>query len=194
MEKSGPALDLESKDDLGYTPLLLACAYWAKDSGYRATIRGAIYLLLDKGADIHARTNNGSTCLHVCFQNFKKTAKFWDTFKTRTVLVSLFQHGADIDARDNHGHTIEDRLYCVEDEVEEDGYYRWVGNMSYRIGFQRDLWDAVLAACGRPIPARRNDLLEWRHTNRRDFEEIWRDQEHLCPYWEDRFSLDKREQ
>ncbi|KAK4227275.1 ankyrin repeat-containing domain protein [Podospora fimiseda] len=54
------ALELDGRDNNGYTPLLTACA-----SGKIAVVK----TLVEHGADFHARTNKGFSALHLAVQS-----------------------------------------------------------------------------------------------------------------------------
>jgi len=79
---------VESLDGIGQTML-----HWIAEEGHEATAR----LLLDRGADIKARTGDGETPLHCA------------TKRVRMVLL-LLDYGADIEAKNRYGRT---PLHCA---------------------------------------------------------------------------------
>lgn len=181
LDKSGLALDLEVKDGSGYTPLLAACREYAKNVNSAAA--ESISLLLQKGADLHARTNTGSTCLHVYFDNIRTTIH--GRIPRRKVLVTLIQDGHDINAVDGNGYTIEDTLYRCEAKCQGRPIYNGISRDAL-LAYKRDLWDAVLVQCGRSVVERGLYCRKEQWSNgysRQDFEAIWSGLEHLCPYY-----------
>src|SRR4051812_9822320 len=85
-------------------------------------------LLLDRGADIHARNHEGLTCLH------KAVVEARTCRNEMEAIVLLVQYGANVFTTDNLGCSIFDNAYgCGHDK------YRPLG------GYRGDLWDAVLA-------------------------------------------------
>ncbi|KAI0530050.1 hypothetical protein GGR58DRAFT_268391 [Xylaria digitata] len=96
------------------------------------------------------------------------------------MLVYAIQHRADVYCANKYGVTASKLAYAEEScyDIERD-------TGSYRV----DLWDAVLHACGYNISEFRTACpRRARYTElytRKDFELLWKDREHLCPYWED---------
>ena len=128
-------------------------------------------LLLDRGANIHARNHGGLTCLH------KAVVRARTCKNEMEAIVLLVQCGANIFTTDNLGRSIFDDAYDCDHEE-----YRPLG------GYRGDLWDAVLAQCGYESYIRRPEQRLCHYTvrySREDFERLWKGREHLCPYFSD---------
>ncbi|CAO2648891.1 Nn.00g098400.m01.CDS01 [Neocucurbitaria sp. VM-36] len=161
-----PFIDIESKNGLGETILLQVLSSNGVDGN-------TIELLLDKGADIHARDNQGLNCLHKVFQIYR----YSHYKKDMEVLVVLIQRGADILAKDWFGRSIFDYAYeCDHEGCRPTGSYRG------------DLWDAALARCGYEkyirSPQTRLCHVTTKYT-KEHFEGLWEGIEHECPYLSD---------
>ena len=132
--------------------------------------------LLSKGCSIYDINDWGSTCLHVFFRSIvpPPSAQSW-----RDTLIYLIQRGADVYARDFSGNSISDIAYsvrCLSMELKTGSY-------------PGDLWDAVLVLSGLDIhDLRKRDPRRKKYGenySRQDFELLWKDHEHECPYWDD---------
>lgn len=88
--------DLNARDSLGYTPLLLVAGGlrddYISDTGKAAAAR----MLIDAGADIHARDNSGGTALHYLF---------FETYSRNvlTIVAMILWRGGRPDAVDDYG-------------------------------------------------------------------------------------------
>ena len=83
---------LEVQDKWGYTPLLLLPQ--ASDSQDKMKL---LQCFIDKGANMHATTNENETILHLILQKEHKP--------NFLVIALLLEAGADIDAIDSEGRT-----------------------------------------------------------------------------------------
>ncbi|KAK4209553.1 hypothetical protein QBC37DRAFT_430201 [Rhypophila decipiens] len=163
-------LTIESIVDarLHHTPLLAFCF----SGGW--TVEG-LSILLNRGANVHARNKFGETCLALCVSRL-----IVDTYsaaeklaETRAVLRSLIRRGADVFALDDS-----------ELSVSEEAYY----NNDEGTSAPGDLWDVVLADCGFDVAWFRMKYGIRRYGygyTRQMFEDLWKGQEHLCPYYYD---------
>ena len=79
-------MDVDARDHDHSTPLHLAAQY--------SSVKAA-QLLLEHGADIHARNKNGWTPLHESLVDVKDKAYGLS-------MELLLEHGADVDARDSN--------------------------------------------------------------------------------------------
>ena len=78
-------VDVEAKDEVGWTPLHLA----SRDNSIAIA-----KLLIERGADVDAKTNVGLTPLHLAsMRNYVEIAEL------------LIKAGADVEAKDNRGQT-----------------------------------------------------------------------------------------
>lgn len=87
-----------------------------------------IAMLLEKGADVHARDRDGNTCLHLYFKRLEQDMPSYN----RDCLLSLIRSGADISAKNNLGWTVAETVGC--------------GHLSR--GYATDLWNTTLSHCG----------------------------------------------
>jgi len=169
-----------SKDYTGNTALLRACSLRFRaylDQPFRsAEIIGIIKTFLDNCFNILESNGDGKTCLHLLF--YHQTTPCGDILKD--LLKLLIDKGADVHAIDKFGRSVSCVAYsdiCLA--ATED-------LTSYR----GDLWDAVLDLYGYNIfDFRKKYPRRARYSNnysRQDFEFLWKDREHLCPYWNDR--------
>jgi len=101
--------DINAKEPAGgSTPLIVAATYGQIE---------AVRLLIEKGADINTKNNNGSTALHAA------------AFLAHPEIVKLLlDKGADVNARNNRGETA---IYIatLEWNPELEGIYRWLGGI-----------------------------------------------------------------
>ncbi len=131
-------IDLEEKDEYGRTSLLICSTGF----GYGVN-PDCIKFLLDRGASVRAKDNDGWTCLHLIFRD----RKHWSRDKphyaqgrslkssVRDSLMLLVEAGADIHARTNGGRCVFNAAYRSGTGHEE---------RLYRARF----WEEVLTACG----------------------------------------------
>ncbi|KAK1761843.1 hypothetical protein QBC33DRAFT_317182 [Phialemonium atrogriseum] len=184
LDKSGLALDLEVRMEWLHSA---ARSLQGTCKECNPVAEESISLLLQKGADLHARTNTGSTCLHVYFDNIDAACL---SSVRRQVLATLIQDGHDINAVDGNGHTIEDTQYRCEAKCQGRPIHNVISRLQL-LAYKRDLWDAVLVQCDRPVVERGLFFggQQWRTMGARDiagekeFEDIWSGLEHLCPYY-----------
>ncbi|ERF71232.1 hypothetical protein EPUS_08150 [Endocarpon pusillum Z07020] len=164
-------IDLEERDEIGRT-LLLLLAY----NRFEGCNPAKFDLLLRRGSNIHARDDEGKTCLHICI----RLAECENVLEEQECLVLLVQNGADVNACDNNGHSISETAYTVSN------HYYYDLDLG---GYRGDLWDSVLLQCGYDINEkrkgfpRRSEYVE--SYTRQDFESLWRGREELCPYYHD---------
>jgi hypothetical protein len=150
-------------------------------------------LLVDAGADIHARISDACIVdsFWTCYGGFTPLhglihdARFPHTNDELESLVYLINRGASVFTVDSNRRSVSATAYTktIYDK-KRNASFRHIG------GYRGDLWDATLAICG-------YDLLEFRKDyprspryridyERSDFERLWKGIEHLCPYWDDR--------
>lgn len=84
-------VDPNQYDKLGNTPLMAFAAQLPEDDDYK-TPPEILELLLDRGADLHARNRAGETALHIAVRRGRKLA-----------MRTLVKHGANVHARDAAG-------------------------------------------------------------------------------------------
>jgi hypothetical protein len=154
-------------------PLILYCSF------ARLNVEG-LALLLDRGADIHARDWTGGTCLHACVHNTDIEMSKGGLENARSGLIYLIRRGADVFALEGRGISVSQKAYsrCFPGASSANG----------------DLWDSVLADCSFDVEqfprtyGRRR--VAYRHGyTRESFEQLWKGQEHLCPYYYDEETL-----
>ncbi|KAK6540515.1 hypothetical protein TWF694_009306 [Orbilia ellipsospora] len=94
-----PDLKLEERDADGYTILLRACQRrsW-EQTGCEALDRPLVEVLVDRGADIHAQTNNGRTILHILTESYTRSDPI-------TLKFALERAPGLINVADNDGNT-----------------------------------------------------------------------------------------
>ncbi|OTA60082.1 ankyrin [Hypoxylon sp. EC38] len=180
-ELTGYIAPIKTFTEEGLSPLLILCELEEK---YIEDYS----MLLDLGADIHARDPDRRTCLHILLQglNIPPVHRYRETdiLDNFEVLQFLVEMGADVRATDRHGTSVSDCAYG-EKGTEDLGSYAG------------DLWDSVLHSCGyeitdfRTLKYPRKAKYNSRY-GRDDFEVLWRGREHLCPYWDDRRWLPQR--
>ncbi|KAF2786022.1 ankyrin [Melanomma pulvis-pyrius CBS 109.77] len=169
-----PFINLEDKNEHGQTALLLAAMNFAYGSDVMF-----IKLLLERGANIHARDHLGRTCLHHAAGTFRRPDRLELDV---AVLVLLIEHHADIFATDYRGRSIFAHAYECDHERLPMG------------GYRGDLWDAVLVRCGYSMYIRSVRTRVCHFTERytqEHFARLWKGREHECPYFSDppRFCL-----
>lgn len=143
-------------------------------------------VLLQRNANVGKRDDWDQTCLHHCLAPDGCWANGriyfgrsnWIHQISRGIIL-LIEHGADVHAEDAIGNSVSDTAYArhTYDRHEE------------RFGCVRgDVWDFALAMCGYNIlDFRQGRIRKARYAEgytRHDFELLWADQEHLCPYYE----------
>ncbi|KAK4442326.1 ankyrin repeat-containing domain protein [Podospora aff. communis PSN243] len=84
--------DIEATENIGRTPLMVAAGW-----GNQTSIR----LLIDRGADINSRSQDGRTALHFAVGS----DSFWSKEERDGRIEALVELGADIDAVDPDGRT-----------------------------------------------------------------------------------------
>jgi len=155
----------------------------------------SIAVLLRRSADVTDRDDRGRTCLHHCFQLYRRWEfqSSHDKFpvdigsphpihRFSAGLILLIQHGADVCAQDGFGHSVSTYAY-----MEPTG----VNGLAELGSVRGDVWDFALARCGYDISefrhkhgASRKARYSTRYT-RQVFESLWAGYEHLCPYYND---------
>ncbi|TRX90016.1 hypothetical protein FHL15_009117 [Xylaria flabelliformis] len=134
--------------------------------------------LLDAGANITVRDDQGQSCLHRCLRHFWAPLESKWIRKHFDVMQLLVTRGADVYALDNRGQSVCEVAYSQK-ELQYGRRGSYVG----------DLWDAVLRSCGHDVAEfRRDNQRRANYTDsytRQDFETIWRGKEDQCPYWND---------
>ena len=170
MDIAGCFIDLEERDDLGNTFLLSFL-----DGLPHEQPREDIGLLLQNGANVHARNDMGRSCLHLLFIDKKKNYLGDLTIGMVETLKLLIAHGADVDSRDNEGKSVSEYAYSQQSGRSDD----WYG----------DVWDRALSSCGYDICTRRRGFPRKpfydKDYTREDFEELWFGSEEICPYYHD---------
>ncbi|KAK3986778.1 hypothetical protein QBC44DRAFT_361321 [Cladorrhinum sp. PSN332] len=133
-------LTIHSRDGLGQTPLLLACANWT----YGSSEKVLPFLISERGANVTDADYNGRGCLHLCLQDWPPCFDFssylpWTLLevaqKEASALIFLIQKGANVYAKDDKGRSVSHMVYS-QSRFDTTGSYR------------RDLWDFVLIVCG----------------------------------------------
>ncbi|KAI0455707.1 ankyrin repeat-containing domain protein [Xylaria acuta] len=166
-------VDINEPLPTGIPPFLHSCTSFAGDRAVEGLCK-----LLDAGANINARDDEGQSCLHRCLRCFWAPLENTWIRKHFDVVQLLLTRGADVYARDNRGQSVCEVAYSQKDLQ--------YGKRGSYVG---DLWDAVLHSCG-------YDIAEFRQGNQRranyteiytrqDFETIWKGKEDQCPYWND---------
>lgn len=87
-------VDPNHRDRYGNTPLMAFAAELPENDDYKTGPR-ILSLLIDRGANIHARNRAGETALHIAVRCGRKHA-----------MKALAQHGANIHARDGAGRSL----------------------------------------------------------------------------------------
>ena len=90
--------DINGSED-GETPLLMAV-----HAAQVETTR----LLIDNGADVHARMDDGASTLHQAVTSYE----FEKTNATLNIIDQLLAHGVEIESRDHDGHTVLHQAVC----------------------------------------------------------------------------------
>ena len=167
----------------------------------RSFSKQVLSFLLTQGADIRARTIDGSTCLHVYLMHLigdlmpQQQPVFSKGLEEQQILMDLVEKGADIHARDNYGRSVSDIAYQSRtfdwlpfDTPREEEQLNYV-SVRVQSGYVGDLWDSVLVSRG-------HDLMEFRGGHprrpaycesytRQNFGMLWAGREEMCPYWDD---------
>ena len=92
-------------DDHGRTALLLCTG----EFGYGANLR-CVEFLLDRGADVTTKDDDGNTCLHNVLQSSHLSGHD-NRDELKNLLVLLIQAGADVYATTNDGESVSDMAY-----------------------------------------------------------------------------------
>ncbi|KAI0552308.1 ankyrin repeat-containing domain protein [Xylaria curta] len=169
----GLYVDINEPLPTGIPPLLYCCTSFAGDRAVEGLCK-----LLDAGADINIRDDQGQSCLHRCLRHFWAPLQSKWIGKHFDVMQLLVTRGADVYALDNRGQSVCEVAYSQKD-------------LSYgrRGSYVGDLWDAVLCSCGYDVAEfRRDNQRRANYTDsytRQDFETIWKGRENQCPYWND---------
>lgn len=178
-------------DDRGLTPLLAYC------SSDHFGVEG-LSLLLDRGANIHARTPLGRTCLHLCVDPLNPWACITlfgyfglsDLDRARSALTYLVRRGADVFACDDGGASVTECAYTRDRRSQVFAVFA--------TSARGDVWDVVLADCGFDVASFREDWPRRARYNdvytREVFEGLWKGREHLCPYYYDEEQLSTDEE
>ena len=125
------------------------------------------------------RDVEGQTCLHDCLSLSWCNGGSSYIHQYSAGIMFLIKHGADVYAKDDYGLSVSDIAYA-DDSTDS----KW------GIGCARgDVWDFCLALTDHNVSEFRQG---WprkarygRRYTRRDFEELWAGNEHLCPYYYD---------
>ncbi|KAK5653030.1 hypothetical protein OQA88_9316 [Cercophora sp. LCS_1] len=99
-----PSLNLEARASNGHTLLLAACASGSKAENGHNSAQGLphpVEILLDLGADVYARGNDGSTALHLLVDRYQNTGEETDSLLRRISLAAPEL----VNARDEAGQT-----------------------------------------------------------------------------------------
>lgn len=89
--------DIDKKAHYGETPLILACSSKLKnvDDSLRERI---VKLLVEKGANVNARTNDGYTALHQAILDLGDFIRYH-------IMEILLENGADVNLQEEHDFT-----------------------------------------------------------------------------------------
>lgn len=171
-------MNLEQRDLEGCTLLLQALSVLTGKEDPRI-----IALLLERGANVHARNIYRQDCLSifVCRRKNSRSLERSSVLKDKQVLLLLIQAVADVYARCGFLNRIS--VSGLAYGTENDPFPSRVGSYS------GDLWNSVLSESG-------HDLAEFRARfprragytllyTRDDFEMLWRGREEFCPYYDD---------
>jgi len=166
LDHSSTFVTMDMLDGQGRTPLLVHCR------GLHYTV-DSLSFLLSRRAAIYARDFDGNTCLHLCVR-WMMRSDLRDLQRYQIAHTYLIRCGADVSARDNEGRSVSEVTYRNNDRKSAPG----------------NLWDVGLAERGYDVAQFRK--LHWprearysRKYTRQMFEEMWKGQEHLCPYYHD---------
>lgn len=165
-----------STDGSGMTPLLAYC------EGGEFCVEG-LSSLINRGADVSARSKDGRTCLHHALA----CSWFWErgsgsrAVTARAALEYLVSHGADPFAVD---------VYRLS--VSQSAYFQGPTWLSEEDDTRKaDVWDAVLAGIGVDVAQNRRQYYLERGRDfdmfytRQGFETVWPGKEHLCSYYDE---------
>ncbi|KAI1738138.1 ankyrin [Xylaria scruposa] len=169
----GLYVDINEPLPTGIPPLLYCCTSFAGDRAVEGLCK-----LLDAGANINVRDDQGQSCLHRCLRHFWAPLESKWIRKHFDVMRLLVTRGADVYALDNRGQSVCEVAYSQKDLQ--------YGRRGSYVG---DLWDAVLRSCGYDVAEfRRDNQRRANYTDsytRQDFEAVWKGREDQCPYWND---------
>jgi hypothetical protein len=165
----------------GWTPFL------TYTTSSNMTVSGLSFLLR-QGANVHDRSKEGRTCLHLFLRvNFLKLWRLSAMIssacvdRVRPALEYLINSGAEVNAVDEDGKSVSIYAYESLGGVPE----RQAGS------FRGDLWDRVLAGTGFDVASYRNShgiprrARYTRSYTRKHFEHLWEGMAELCPYYHD---------
>ncbi|EGY15827.1 uncharacterized protein VDAG_06991 [Verticillium dahliae VdLs.17] len=127
------------------------------------------------GASVHDRSRyrSGWSCLHLAVH----FAAFWGSNVERNAIIYLVRRGADVRAKCDRGTSVTDVANVTKGSMRAGSY-------------TRDLWDAVLAACGYDLHEFPRDYPyrpRWgsgpgKSYGMSDLQRLWKGKEYLCPY------------
>lgn len=113
--------------------------------------------LLDRGANVRAKDNYKSTCLHLALESCRGVRPI-----CKDTLLLLVQAGADVYATDKDFNSVSDIAYC--------------GSPYYKdISYAGHVWEYVLTACGYDAEWFREDCRK----HNPNFEEAWKKNSYL---------------
>ncbi|KAK9772528.1 putative Kinetochore-associated protein MTW1 [Seiridium cardinale] len=167
-----------TKTEQDMTPLLYMCDEFGHDNcqDNMTTFITTVSLLLSRGASISETDADKRTCLHLCLESI---TCLWKYQGQQEVLIFLIKSGADVLAKDRFGVTVS---HSAVWNVSTD-YYAWREPIG---SYTCDLWDSALSACGYDMTTVRGNrpfgVRYTEHYTKQHFRDLWRGQEHLCPY------------
>ena len=90
-------LYIEARDNRQFTPL--HSSVWAQQEAVAK-------LLIENGADIDTKTEDGSTVLHIFSSSVRdERSPSWNDSQAKALLLLLLERGSDVNAKDNNGAT-----------------------------------------------------------------------------------------
>lgn len=151
----------------------------------RRKLKETVELFIRRGANVKATNRWGNSCLHTFFgDDFSSHSTANHDYEgDQGVLLLLVERGADVLARNDAGEFIWEAAKLqnpIDPELHWNSYFH-------------DLWDSVIALSG-------HDLFDFHKTHmkgysrvgrycdcytRAEFEELWKGNEHLCPYYDE---------